>query len=173
MEQRCNGKTINGERCKRCSKTDSKYCFQHDDTEKKSLYDRLGGIFAIAAVINRFSDEIIKDPLVGVDSPNLQLRDWSRNQKDRLPGLKWMRTLWVTDITGGPYKFVATRPGSTPLGLENAHKNLKVSPEEFDEVAMILSETLDEFKVPSKEKKEVLDAFNSHKPEVTMGYFKS
>ena len=31
----------------------------------KSLYERLGGAFAIAAVINYFSDEVVKDPVAG------------------------------------------------------------------------------------------------------------
>ncbi len=97
----------------------------------------------------------------------------SRKSAERLPGLKWMRTLWVADITGGPYKFIATKPGSTHLGLENAHRNLKISPEEFDEVARILAFSLDHFKVPAKEKNEVLTAFIAHKPEVTLGFRES
>lgn len=139
--------------------------------QEKSLYERLGGIFPIAAVVDIFSEEILASPIVGMDSPNPQLREWSRShQEDRLPGLKWMRTLWVADITGGPYKFIPTRPGATPLGLENAHKNFRISPEEFDEVARILAMSLDYFKVPAKEKNEVLTAFMAHKPEVIRGF---
>jgi hemoglobin len=136
-----------------------------------SLYDRLGGIFAIAAVVDHFSEMILESPLVGTNSSNPQLRIWSRNHLDRLPGLKWMRTLWVADISGGPYTFNATCPGSTQLGLEEAHRDLRISPEEFDEVARILSFTLDRFNVPEKEKSEVLTAFSAHKREVTAGYF--
>jgi len=40
----------------------------------------------------------------------------------------------------------------------------------FDEVAMELAKTLDEFGVPEKEKNEVLGAFAAHKDEVTAGY---
>ena len=53
----------------------------------------------------------------------------------RLPGLKFMRTLWVCDVSGGPFQFKATKPGATPLGLEEAHRHLRISPKEFDEVA--------------------------------------
>ncbi len=81
-----------------------------------------------------------------------------------------MRTLWVCDVSGGPFKFVATRPGATPLGLEEAHRNLKISPAEFDEVAAELGRTLDHFQVPDREKSEVLAAFAAHKDEVTAGY---
>jgi hemoglobin len=135
-----------------------------------SLYDRLGGAFAIAAVVDRFSDALIKNPKVGQGSPNPQLDDWSTRSLDRLPGLKFMRTLWVCDVSGGPMKFEATRPGSTALGLEEAHRTLKISPDEFDEVAAELARTLDSFGVPPREKEEVLGAFAAHKGEVTEGY---
>ena len=52
----------------------------------KSLYDRLGGIFAIAAVVNYFSDEIINDPVAGAKSNNPTLREWHTKQLGRLPG---------------------------------------------------------------------------------------
>lgn len=133
---------------------------------KVSLYDRLGGIFAISAVVNDFSDAIVKNPIVGQDSSNPQLRDWHRNQLSRLPGLKFMRTLWVSAISGGPYVYTPTKPGKCPFGLENAHKTLKISSAEFDAVASELSKSLDKYKVPEKEKNEVLSVFLKHKGEV-------
>ena len=81
-----------------------------------------------------------------------------------------MRTLWVCEVTGGPFKFAATKPGKTPLGLEEAHRDLKISPAEFDEVAAELGRALDFAKVPAHEKGEVLAAFAAHKDEVTAGY---
>jgi len=137
---------------------------------EKSLYDRLGGVFAIAAVVDHFSDAVVKNPIVGQKSKNPQLREWHTNNLGRLPGLKFMRTLWVCSISGGPFQYTATRPGKTTLGLEEAHRNLRISPAEFDEVAAELGRTLDFFKVPKREKGEVLSAFASHKDEVTAGY---
>ncbi|WP_245429815.1 group 1 truncated hemoglobin [Mesorhizobium sp. WSM3859] len=141
-------------------------------TPDKSLYERLGGVFAIAAVVDYFSDAVVKNPIVGKKSKNPQLRKWHTQNLERLPGLKFMRTLWVCDVSGGPYKFVATRPGATPLGLEEAHRDLRISPAEFDEVAAELGRTLDHFKVPKAEKSEVLEAFAAHKDEVTAGFAK-
>jgi hemoglobin len=135
-----------------------------------SLYERLGGAFAIAAVIDHFSDAVVKNPIVGQKSENPALREWHTNNLGRLPGLKFMRTLWVCNVAGGPFQFSATRPGATVLGLEEAHRELKISPEEFDEVAAELGRTLDFVKVPQKEKEEVLAAFAAHKSEVTEGY---
>jgi len=135
----------------------------------ESLYDRLGGIFAIAGVVDYFSDEIIKDPTAGAQSRNPALRKWHTESLDQLPGLKFMRTLWVANVAGGPYQYTPTRPGSTNLGLENAHKDLHISSAEFDAVAAVLSRSLDHFNVPAKEKGEVLAAFAAHKDEVTQG----
>jgi hemoglobin len=137
---------------------------------EKSLYERLGGVFAIAAVVDHFSDALVENPIVGKTSKNPALREWHTKNLGRLPGLKFMRTLWVCEVTGGPFKFSPTRPGKTDLGLEEAHRNLKISPEEFDEVAAELGRTLDFFKVPPREKGEVLAAFAAHKNEVTAGY---
>lgn len=81
-----------------------------------------------------------------------------------------MRTLWVCAVAGGPFHYTATKPGETEVGLEEAHRNLKISPEEFDAVAGELASSLDFFKVPAREKGEVLGAFAAHKNEVTTGY---
>ena len=137
---------------------------------ESSLYERLGGAFAIAAVVDHFSEAIVRNPMVGQQSENAALREWHTNNLGRLPGLKFMRTLWVCDVAGGPQQYAATKPGSTSLGLEEAHRELKISPAEFDEVAAELARTLDFFKVPEPEKEEVLAAFAAHKGEVTEGY---
>ena len=135
-----------------------------------TLYDRLGGVFAIAAVIDHFSDAVVHNPVVGQHSDNPALRDWHTNNLGRLPGLKFMRTLWVCNVAGGPFEYAATKPGSTALGLETAHRQLKISPAQFDEVAAELGRTLAVFKVPEPETAEVLAAFAAHKDEVTAGY---
>jgi hemoglobin len=135
-----------------------------------SLYERLGGVFAIAAVVDHFSDAVVQNAIVGQRSENPLLREWHTNNLGRLPGLKFMRTLWVCNVAGGPFEYSATRPGRTVLGLEEAHRDLRISPAEFDEVAAELARTLDFFSVPEREKGEVLGAFAAHKDEVTKGY---
>jgi hemoglobin len=135
-----------------------------------TLYERLGGAFAIAAVVNHFSDALVKNPIVGQGSANPDLNEWHTRSLDRLPGLKFMRTLWVCNVAGGPFQFTATRPGRTVLGLEEAHRELHISPDQFDEVAAELARSLDAFGIPAREKDEVLAAFAAHKGEVTEGF---
>ena len=54
---------------------------------EKSLYERLGGSFAIAAVVDHFSDAVVQNPMVGQNSQNPALREWHTSNLGRLPGL--------------------------------------------------------------------------------------
>jgi len=136
---------------------------------EKSVYERLGGVFAIAAVVDHFSDAVVKNPVVGKKFKNPQVAEWHTKNLGRLPGLKFMRALWICNVSDGSYQFTATKWGTTPLGLEEARRDLRISPAEFDEVAAELGRTLVFFKIPTREKTEVLAAFAAHKNEVTAG----
>src|SRR6476619_1103820 len=105
------------------SGADNAYAQAKQTTPEKSLYERFGGVFAISAVVDHFSDAVVKNPIVGQKSKNPRLAEWHTKNLGRLPGLKFMRTLWVCTISGGPFQYTATRPGTTALGLEEAHRN--------------------------------------------------
>ncbi len=128
---------------------------------EQSLYERLGGVYAIAAVVDRFSDQLLKNPKIVNANP--QLKEWHTEKfKARLPGLKFNRTLWVCAVSGGPYEYTAEN-------LRDAHFDLHIPPEVFDEVSAELGRALDYFKVPQREKEEALAAFDEQKPDVTAG----
>ena len=125
--------------------------------EEASLYDRLGGAFAIAAVVDRFSDEIIKNPKLNV---NPALKEWNETEAaTRLPGLKFMRTVWIIAQAGGPIAY-------TGLPLDEAHRDLHLTADEFEEVGAEIVRALDFFKVPEREKKELVDAYMTSMDEV-------
>jgi len=130
--------------------------------KEKSLYERLGGIFAIAAVVDHFSDALLKNPKIVNANP--ELKKWhTETYRTRLPGLKFLRTLWAASVAGGPFQY-------TGEPLRDAHSDLHITPEVFDEVINVeLARTLDHFKVPAREKGEVLAAFNAQKKDVTAG----
>src|SRR3990170_3768780 len=95
---------------------------------EKSLYERLGGVFTIAAVIDHFSDAVVKNPIVGKTSKNPALREWHTKSLDRLPGLKFMRTLWVCAVAAGlgrtlDFVKVPQREKEEVLAAFAAHKN--------------------------------------------------
>jgi hypothetical protein len=139
------------------------------DINAEEFRTRRAALEGGAAVVDHFSDAVVKNPIVGQQSKNPALREWHTTQLSRLPGLKFMRALWVCNVAGGPFEYSATKPGNTTVGLEEAHRELRISPEEFDEVAAELGRTLDYFSVPQREKAEVLSAFAAHKGEVTEG----
>ncbi len=121
---------------------------------EQSLYERIGGVNAIAMVVDRFSDEIVKNPKLNV---NPALREW--NESGQLPGLKFMRTLWLCQEAGGPFQY-------TGKELGEAHKDLHITSDEFDEVGAEIARALDHFNVPEREKQEVLAAIVARKAEV-------
>lgn len=91
----------------------------------KGLFDRLGGFFGIAAVVNNFSDAILKNEVL---NQNPLLAAWNQNEAaTRLPGLKFLRTMWIASMVGGPIKY-------TGLPLEQAHYRFNMTPTEFGEV---------------------------------------
>jgi hemoglobin len=129
--------------------------------EEPSLYERLGGAYAISAVVDHFSDQLVEKGTVEEENP--QIKEWNENEAaTRLPGLRFLRTLWVCAIAGGPFEY-------TGQPLDDAHAELRLSPPEFDQVAAVLAGSLDHFNVPAREKEEVLAAFEAHKPQVTAG----
>lgn len=126
-----------------------------------TLYERIGGIYAIAAVVDHFSDQLITNQKV-LDA-NPELNEWhTKTYPGRLPGLKFLRTMWVAAVAGGPFQYTARE-------LRDAHFDLKIPPDVFDEVEAELGRTLDHFKVPEREKGELLAAFGGWKGEVTAG----
>jgi len=94
---------------------------------------------------------------------NPELKEWHTvTYPGRMPGLKFGRTLWACAVSGGPFEY-------TGQPLRDAHFELHIAPEVFDEVSAELGRSLDHFNVPEREKGEVLAAFNSFKPDVTAG----
>jgi hemoglobin len=127
-----------------------------------SLYERLGGAYAISAVVDYFSDQLVERRTIAEQNPNI--KDWNENRAaSRLPGLKFLRTLWLCAIAGGPFEY-------NGLPLDDAHFDFHISSSDFDQVAALLADALDHFDVPPREKEEVLGAFEAHKPQVTAGF---
>jgi len=121
---------------------------------EQSLYERIGGVNAISMVVDRFSDQIVKNPKLNVNpAPKI----W--NESGQLPGLKFMRTLWLCQVAGGPFEYTGKQLGE-------AHKDLHIRAEEFDEVGAEIANALDHFNVPEREKQEVLAAIVAQKADV-------
>ena len=125
--------------------------------EKPTLYDRLGGYFGIAAVVNRFSDQIIINPTLNL---NPALRAWNETEAEaRLPGLKFGRTLWIAAAAGGPFEY-------TGLPLAEAHAEFNLTADEFAEVGAEIVRALVFFGVPEQEQQELVEAYQASMADV-------
>lgn len=73
----------------------SAYAQPKQSIPDKSLYERLGGVFAIATVVDHFSDAVVKNPIVGQKSKNSQLREWHTSSWEGCPASssceRWQR----------------------------------------------------------------------------------
>lgn len=140
--------------------------------DKTSLFHRLGGIFAIAMVVNHFSDSLEDDPRVGRNGTNVFMRQWwAEKSAERHPGLKYERTSWLIKVAGGPGSYVPTRIGFNGdiFNLDRTHCPLQLTSEDFDSVAGRLKASLEHYHVPQRETTETLTAFAAHKHEVILG----
>jgi hemoglobin len=86
-----------------------------------ALSGRLGGIFAIAAVVDNFSDRLLRNPKI-VDA-NPELHEWHTvTCRTRIPGLKWARTSWLA-ASGLPLLCHALRePAATSQPVRCRHR---------------------------------------------------
>ncbi len=114
----------------------------------KSLYDRLGGQPAITAVVDEFvnrttADVRIKDRFFNTDAANL----------------KKLLVEFVCMASGGPCKY-------TGRDMESSHGGMEVVEEEWNALVENLIGALDKFKVPEKEKGELLGAVGPLKPQI-------
>ena len=104
-----------------------------------SLYDRLGGVYSIATVVDDFIDRIMIDPRLNSNP----LIDEAHH---RVPpaGFKYLVTEMVCHATGGPQSY-------TGQSMQDAHQHLKITAAEWDAFLNDFQQTLDKFGVPETE----------------------
>jgi hemoglobin len=114
----------------------------------KSLFDRLGGLPAITAVVDEFvnrttSDPRIKERFFNTDATNL----------------KHLLSEFVCAATGGPCTY-------TGRDMPTSHAGMDLVDDEFTALVENLAGALDKFQVPEKEKGELLGALGPLKPQI-------
>ncbi len=118
---------------------------------KASLYERLGGYDAISAVVDTFAQKLFDDPVVGKRffGMSADSREHFRQANKNL----------VCNVTGGPCK-VISRPAKV------THGGLGIKASEFEIVVGHLVSTLDQFRVPEAEQKELLAIIGTLRPDI-------
>jgi hemoglobin len=106
------------------------------------LYDRLGGMPAIRAVVDGLLDHILKDDRVK------QWFGWAANPQ-RAASYKASLADFVCQAAGGPCQYRGP-------DLRSVHSGMGISKEAFNSVVEDLTATLDQLHVPATEKSELL-----------------
>ncbi|MCC6697259.1 MAG: group 1 truncated hemoglobin [Candidatus Hydrogenedentes bacterium] len=123
---------------------------------RKSLYDRLGGLKGITVVVDDFierlvaNEELNKNPAIDAG-----------RKISPVPYLKFQVSQMVCEVTGGPCKY-------TGKAMMESHRHLNISENEWSVMANEFKKSLDRFKVPAVEQKELFDIVGTTKADIVV-----
>jgi hemoglobin len=122
--------------------------------QQRSLYDRLGGVYSIATVVDDFIERLLVNPTLNANPAINEARA-------RVPkaGLKFHVTALVCEVTGGPCKY-------TGRAMKPSHQHLNITQAQWDAMVADFKTTLDRFKVPQKEQEELITIVGSTKSDI-------
>jgi len=123
-------------------------------TPRPSLYERLGGAYPIAVVVDDFVERLLVDDILNANPAISEARA-------RVPkaGLKFHVTSLVCQATGGPQHY-------TGRSMKEAHAHLSITEKEWDEMVRVFVSVLDKYKVPKAEQAELLQIVGSTKGDI-------
>jgi hemoglobin len=121
-----------------------------------SLYDRLGGVYAIATVVDDFIDRIMKNPKLNAN-PKVD----EAHHKVTPPGFKYLVTEMVCWATGGPQKY-------TGKSMHDSHAHLDITEPEWQAFMQDLRDCFAKFKIPAKEQSELIAIVESTKKDIVV-----
>lgn len=121
----------------------------------ESLYERLGGMYAIAGAVDVLVDRLFANAAVNANAAVHAHHGDPANA----PGYKFLVTAWSVEATGGPKCY----PGRD---MVVTHDDLKINDQEFDAVAVEIAATLNFLGVPLPEQKEFMEIIESYRSQV-------
>jgi hemoglobin len=123
---------------------------------KKSLYDRLGGMMGITVVVDDFIERLV---------PNAELNknEAIKAAREKVPAsyLKYHVSALVCQVTGGPCKYVGR-------SMKDSHAKLNISEKEWGVMAAEFKKSLDKYKVPAAEQKELFEIVGTTKADIVI-----
>ena len=127
-----------------------------EQTAVKSLYERLGGVYSIASVVDDFIDRIMVDPRLNSNP----LVDEAHHRVSPA-GFKYLVTEMSCWATGGPQQY-------SGRSMHESHAHLKITGEEWVAFMEDLDLTFDKFQVPAPERDEFIAIIASTKPDIVV-----
>src|SRR5947207_2846253 len=122
-----------------------------------TLYERLGGSFSIATVVDELIDRVMTDARLNAN-PAVD----EAHHKVSPAGFKYHVTEMVCWAAGGPQKY-------TGRSMRDSHQHLNITPKEWDAFMDDLQQTLDKFKVPAAEQAELRAIVQSTYGDIVIG----
>ena len=129
-------------------------CFQM--TTKPRLYERLGGVYAIAAVVDDFIDRIMQDSRLNAN-PKVD----EAHHRVSKAGFKYLVTEQVCWAAGGPQVY-------TGRSMRDSHAHLEITEFEWQSFLDDLHQTFDKFELPAAERAELLAIVESTKSDIVL-----
>jgi hemoglobin len=127
-----------------------------DKPAAPSLYDRLGGLYPVSAVVDDFIDRVYTNATLNANPTIGNARNAMRK-----PGLKVHVATLVCQVSGGPCKYVGK-------GMKESHSTFHISQKEWDAALVDFRASLDKFKVPAAEQRELVAIVESTKPDIVV-----
>ena len=127
------------------------------ESQKPTLYERLGGIYGIATVVDEFIDRVMADPRLNAN-PAVN----EAHHKVAPAGFKYLVTEMVGWASGGPQQYTG-RP------MRESHQQLNITPKEWEAFMDDFQQTLDKFKVPAAEQAELKTIVQSAYCDIVVG----
>jgi hemoglobin len=129
------------------------------DQEKPSLYDRLGGLYNIATVVDDLIDRVMADPRL-----NANPRVDEAHHRVSPAGFKYYVTELVCQTSGGPQQYSGRSMG-------DSHRHLMITDQEWDAFMDDLQQAFDRFGVPEPEQDELKEIVGSTKESIVVRPF--
>ena len=120
----------------------------------KPLYDRLGGVYSIATVVDDFIERLLVNDTLNANPAISQARSHVPKA-----GLKYQVTALVCEVTGGPCKY-------TGRAMKESHQQLNITEGQWQAMVADFQKTLDKFEVPAKEQEELIIIVGSTKTDI-------
>jgi hemoglobin len=124
--------------------------------DRPSLYDRLGGVYNIAAVVDDLIDRVMTDARL-----NANPRVDEAHHRVSAAGFKYYVTEMVCWAAGGPQRY-----SGRPMG--DSHRHLMITAGEWDAFMDDVQRTLDKFGVPQPEQQELRTIVESTREAIVM-----
>jgi len=121
-----------------------------------SLYERLGGIYPIATVVDDFIDRVMHNPILNAN-PKVN----EAHHRVTPPGFKYLVTEMVAWATGGPQKYT----GKT---MFDSHAQLGITEPEWQAFMKDLRDCFAKFSIPDQEQSELIAIVESTKKDIVL-----